>query len=614
MADVIRLMDSTGTRVLDSLASEYEDSFCLDTFGDLIGFHAEAEPKGKKSFIIARVQTWDPKQPDKAFYSYYNAYHLNKILFQTQIYLGKKLIHRLHVLNPLTNTDIIGSVQYFMIKNLIAESKTELKADVGPATPPIISSAVDDGPGSPTRPTALPTRKRVVSSPTRKVSLRIKTNTAASESTKSVNHSELDIAPSPAVKEAESGSAIWTMMAPAVKDISDHEDSGVNASAANFNLFVRRLSVSPRNMIPDNTFRVASTIEQTPAPTPATSPQGVVSLAVPRDPNAIDFRQRASSFDDRKRTSTATKSPATPVTKDPAAQSPMSLAPPSAESDCSHGGRRHTSFNINEIQAIMKPASSPIRLVTPTSPASKSPAPAGVITRFAVPVSPEEVAAITPRTAKSRRRSLSYANAVNANGGEGGFEDWAQMVKTERSPVGAEGEEENHGDYDTVRKFGGSAKRAGERIEEEEEDDGKECGDMEGKDNESEASKAEVKDAEMIRIKSIKRKTVEESGPIVTIDAVLFATDNDFLESSKVRAVFKQHALAPEDAALFEMKPFLGTETESPVVIIVEEPKSCELCYPSASSMSRLSPCMQTFHRVKCYLAALVLMFAMFFL
>ena len=61
------------------------------------------------------MQTWDHKQPERAFYSYYHAHHLNKCLFQTQQYLGTKLIHRLHVLNPLTNTDIIGNVLYFMV-------------------------------------------------------------------------------------------------------------------------------------------------------------------------------------------------------------------------------------------------------------------------------------------------------------------------------------------------------------------------------------------------------------------------------------------------------------------------------------------------------------------
>ncbi|KAI8914709.1 hypothetical protein DFJ77DRAFT_422182, partial [Powellomyces hirtus] len=100
---------------VDSIATDYEDSFSLETFGELIQAHYECDPVGSKAFIIARVQTWDIKQPGRAFYSYYNAYHLNRILFQTQVYLGKKLIHRLHVLNPLTNTDIIGDVQYFMV-------------------------------------------------------------------------------------------------------------------------------------------------------------------------------------------------------------------------------------------------------------------------------------------------------------------------------------------------------------------------------------------------------------------------------------------------------------------------------------------------------------------
>jgi hypothetical protein len=90
---------------------------------------------GSKHFIIARVQTWDHKQPDKAFYSYYHAHHLNKLLFQTQVYLDKKLIHRLHVLNPLTNTDIIGHVLYFMVKGrtVITEGAVE---------PGVVSAAV----------------------------------------------------------------------------------------------------------------------------------------------------------------------------------------------------------------------------------------------------------------------------------------------------------------------------------------------------------------------------------------------------------------------------------------------------------------------------------------
>ena len=93
---------------VDSIPLSYEDSFTLETVQDLIQSHAE----DSKSFIIARVQSTDN---GKAFYSYYNAFFLNKVLFQTQTYHGKRLIHRLHVLNPLTNTEITEDVQYFKV-------------------------------------------------------------------------------------------------------------------------------------------------------------------------------------------------------------------------------------------------------------------------------------------------------------------------------------------------------------------------------------------------------------------------------------------------------------------------------------------------------------------
>lgn len=63
---IIRLMDSTGKIVQDSLSGEYEDSFCLETFEDLCKAHFAVLPVNSKGFIIARVQTVDPKQPEKA--------------------------------------------------------------------------------------------------------------------------------------------------------------------------------------------------------------------------------------------------------------------------------------------------------------------------------------------------------------------------------------------------------------------------------------------------------------------------------------------------------------------------------------------------------------------
>jgi hypothetical protein len=58
-------MDSKGKELLDSVSTEYEDSFSLEEFGDLCKTYQTAEPAGSKSFIIARVETRDLRQPDK---------------------------------------------------------------------------------------------------------------------------------------------------------------------------------------------------------------------------------------------------------------------------------------------------------------------------------------------------------------------------------------------------------------------------------------------------------------------------------------------------------------------------------------------------------------------
>ena len=44
--EFIRLMDAQRSTVLDSVATEYEDSFCLESFADLIKSAAEAEGGG----------------------------------------------------------------------------------------------------------------------------------------------------------------------------------------------------------------------------------------------------------------------------------------------------------------------------------------------------------------------------------------------------------------------------------------------------------------------------------------------------------------------------------------------------------------------------------------
>jgi hypothetical protein len=69
MGTIIRLLDANATEVQDSISGDYEDSFCLETFEDLCNLHFNADPKNTKGFIIARVQTLDPKQPDKVIWS-----------------------------------------------------------------------------------------------------------------------------------------------------------------------------------------------------------------------------------------------------------------------------------------------------------------------------------------------------------------------------------------------------------------------------------------------------------------------------------------------------------------------------------------------------------------
>jgi hypothetical protein len=125
---MIKLID-TKNEIVDSVSMSYEDSFTLDTFQDMI----QESHKLDKSFILARVSTIDPKQPDKCFYSYYDAFQLNKVLFQTQIIKGKKFIHRLHVLNPLSNLDIVGDVLYFHVKPKIKKTHSDQDGDIVPS-------------------------------------------------------------------------------------------------------------------------------------------------------------------------------------------------------------------------------------------------------------------------------------------------------------------------------------------------------------------------------------------------------------------------------------------------------------------------------------------------
>ncbi|KAI9202797.1 uncharacterized protein BJ171DRAFT_398049, partial [Polychytrium aggregatum] len=86
------------------------DPFLLETLEALIESHA----KQGKSLILARVQTIDPAAPHRPVFFYYYAPSLNKVIFR-KYGRRQEYLFRLFALNPLTNTEIVGDVDYFMV-------------------------------------------------------------------------------------------------------------------------------------------------------------------------------------------------------------------------------------------------------------------------------------------------------------------------------------------------------------------------------------------------------------------------------------------------------------------------------------------------------------------
>ena len=93
---------------IDSLPLSYQDPLTKDPLYELITSHKEAG----KCFILARVETRIPTQDgSKSKYFYYHAHALNKLLFRQH---GDEHLFRLMLMNPLTNTEIIG-VEYYAV-------------------------------------------------------------------------------------------------------------------------------------------------------------------------------------------------------------------------------------------------------------------------------------------------------------------------------------------------------------------------------------------------------------------------------------------------------------------------------------------------------------------
>lgn len=362
MAQVIQLYDSEGLKVLDSVSLEYEDSFSLESFKDLNDSFYSIEPVGTKCLIIARVQTWDPKQPDKSFYSYYNAFLLNKILFQTQMYLGKKLIHRLQVLNPLTNTDIIGHIQYFMVQRKINRIDTDQGRSLIPR--PLIgqdeSELKDDS----------------LVETTRKVKRKSSIIKKLMISTKSSR--PIDAPLSGHVKEVEEGIAGWTISAPAVVMVNDHYIHGFQTPLPHSPS--RRMTlISPRDGKNQETF-FNSNFTQMPVGVDMTSPSSFN--------NALSFNDPL------------------PSSPNPAMQIPEI-----------------------RIEQSLKSSYTTKPIVLNNLENNKVNVPHGVITRFAIPLTQDDVRKLRNPTTPTRKRLYSFANMKSAIGDYVSYDEWLIKVK-----------------------------------------------------------------------------------------------------------------------------------------------------------------------------------------
>jgi Domain of unknown function (DUF5092) len=107
------------------------DAFSLNTFDELVEEHSQlsidGHPDQRRCLIIARVRTWD-ESTQRYFDSYYNAWHLNKILFRTEASSNRTFIHRLSVSDPMTKAEIV-KVEYFKTGNpsLSGEARSSSK-------------------------------------------------------------------------------------------------------------------------------------------------------------------------------------------------------------------------------------------------------------------------------------------------------------------------------------------------------------------------------------------------------------------------------------------------------------------------------------------------------
>ncbi|KAJ3274818.1 hypothetical protein HDV01_002022 [Terramyces sp. JEL0728] len=546
--------------VTDSISGDYEDSFCLETFEDLVKMHFNTEPKDTKGFVIARVQTLDPKMPGKAFYSYYNAFHLNKTLFQTQIYLKKRYIHRLHVLNPLTNSDIIGNVMYYIVKP-VPQTNPEVAITIDPPAPQTEDSSA---------PLNLNAEKAATTSASRKSDIGRK-----SEGPRKSAGATGPPQPAPNTSDRRKSS-----LKPRLSiQISSNKSSGSQQSP-----------LSPSSRTP-----------MSPLPNiPMVNPAGQDLAQVTVTTHKVTYEEASQSKNVPAMVNQFKRKFSTP------------LIDTKREEVEPGKGRRQTLFEfpITQVTSPVKQdrRGSAVLNVTSMLPTgqlmvngnNQVKVEPGVITRFAVPIPKEELQNIVPKTQKGHRRSLSYRNAVSASGAPASFLEWTKMVEEEKKMLKNQQTEPEGDHYDQVRPFSATAELPS----------GVKSPLSPGVKTPLSSQLETIQDNEDEELPVIQMNKLdgfaepEEEKETIFYDAVYFANDNEFLETSKIRQIFRNNAINPEDAKLFEMKEYTGEETNQQDFEIIGEAFPCECCYPSDEELNRMSPALRFLHNHKCILLA----------
>jgi hypothetical protein len=189
----------------------------------------------------------------------------------------------------------------------------------------------------------------------------------------------------------------------------------------------------------------------------------------------------------------------------------------------------------------------------------------GQITRFAVPVPEDQLQTIIPELSRGNRRTLTYRNAVSTTGVPISFIDWTRMVQSEKM--------NENSDIKLVNKLS--------TMKEEEEEE------------------------KQIQTSSATENVDKCDSKVLVYDAVYFGNDNDFLEKSKARKVFRDNAIAPEDAKLFEMKEYTGKEDDADFEIL-ENDSFCECLFPSEEDLAGRNRLSRFFRKYMCFLGAIV--------